>query len=131
MAIRQVVNYDIWTQNTTAGVAKTIFSKDFRNVIFDVISATSANQVIKFVASKQESKPDFNSAVSTTNRWQYVQVIDLSTGNPVDGSTWYTFSWVESKQFELNLNGENWVGLYLASGSAGSINSAVILTDNQ
>jgi len=68
-------------------VAKTIFSKDFRNVIFDVISATSANQVIKFVASKQESKPDFNSAVSTTNRWQYVQVIDLSTGNPVDGST--------------------------------------------
>ena len=68
-------------------MAKTIFSKDFRNVIFDVISATSANQVIKFVASKQESKPDFNSAVSTTNRWQYVQVIDLSTGNPVDGST--------------------------------------------
>lgn len=128
---RQVVSYDIGTQTTSAGVAKTIYARDFRNAIFDVVSAASADQVIKFVASKQEDKPDFNSAVSATNRWQYVQAIDLNNGNPIDGTTGYTFAGVESKQFELNLNGEYWVGLYLVSGSAGSINSKVLLTDNQ
>lgn len=96
-----------------------------------MVSATSANQVIKFVASKQETAPDFNSAVTTTNRWQYVQAIDLNSGAPKDGTTGYTFSGVESKQFELNLNAEFWVGLYLVSGSTGSIDSNVMLTDNK
>lgn len=128
---RQVVTYTIGAQTTSAGVSKTVYARDFRNAIFDVVSAASSNQVIKFVASKQESRPDFGSAVSATNRWQYVQAIDLANGNPVDAATGYTFSGVESKQFELNLNGEYWVGLYLVSGSAGSIDSNVMLTDNQ
>jgi len=131
MALRQVVKYDLWTQSTVAATAKTILARDFRNAIFDVVSATSADQKIQFVASKQEDKPNFDAAVTTTNRWQYVQAIDLNDGSPITGTTGYTFSWVESKQFELNLNGEYWIGMKLISGSAGSITSQVLLTDNQ
>jgi hypothetical protein len=130
MSQRQVVSYDIGTQSTVVGTTKAILARDFRNAIFDVVSAAGANQVLKFVASKQEDKPDFNSAVSNTNRWQYVQCIDLNTGNPIDGTVGYTFTGVESKQFELNLNGEWWIGAYLASGTTGSINTKVLLTDN-
>lgn len=128
---KQSASYSIGTQSTVAGVAKTISARDFRNAIFDVISATGANQVIKFVASKQETAPDFNSAASATNRWQYVQAIDLNDGSPITGTTGYTFSGVQSKQFELNLNGEFWVGLYLVSGTTGSIDSNIMLTDNK
>jgi len=130
MSQRQVVKYDIGEQSTTAWVVKTILARDFRNAVFDVISTAWADQKIQFVASKSENKPDFDAAVSTTNRWQYIQAIDLDTGTPVNWTTWYTFSWAESKQFELNLNADWWVGLKLISWTTGSINSWVMLTDN-
>lgn len=130
MSQRQSIWYDIGTQSTVATVAKAILARDFRNAVFDVISTAGADQKIQFVASKSETEPDFNSAVSATNRWQYVQAIDLNTGTPISGTTWYTFSWAESKQFELNLNADWWVGVKLVSGTTGSISTRIMLTDN-
>lgn len=130
MSQRQSIRYDIGTQSTTAGTLKAILSRDFRNAVFDFISTAGSDQKIQFVASKSENKPDFDAAISDTNRWQYIQAIDLDTGTPVNWTTWYTFAWAQSKQFELNLNADWWVGVKLISWTTGSISSWIMLTDN-
>lgn len=129
MSNRQLVRYPL-TAKTTTGNFATLFCQDFRNAVFQLHSIAASDQVIKFVISNQENKPDFTAASSATNLWSYAQAIDLNDGTAIVGTTGYTFVGIADKAFEVNTNAQTWVGVLITTGTAGAIAGVADLADN-
>lgn len=93
MAMRSTQRYLILDAVAAAPTTgKTIFVRDFRDCIVKIGTASSANLTVKcqgYVcsASNPDTIPDFSAAQSVANNWDYVQMVDLQNGNPVDGDT--------------------------------------------
>ena len=70
---------------TTAGIlgVNTAHARDYRHILVQLFSATSSDQVIKFVGSvgngTSELAPDFTASASATNLWSYIGVWDLDS----------------------------------------------------
>lgn len=71
---------------------------------------------LKFAAANSETCPAFGSAQSTTNKWDYIQVIDLEDGSAIDGDTGITISAADDvRRFEVQSNGANWINVIVTS----------------
>ena len=127
MSQRTTASYT-YPARTAAGVDKTLYLPDFSNIEFSVSAVGSADQVVKFAASNQEAQPDFASAQSATNRWDYVQVIDKQSGSAINGDTGVTFAGADVRNFEVNDNASTWVGMVVISGTTGSVSASVLCT---
>jgi hypothetical protein len=74
---------------------------------------------IKIQGSIAETIPDFNAAQSITNKWDYIEVIDLQDGTAIDGDTGIACSGsVDNRVLELNVNGLQWVTVNITSATA-------------
>ena len=133
MWLRTTAYYELGTLDAANEYTPMIFSKDFRTAVFTVIAADSANATIKFYWSNSETRPTLWSAASTTNEYDEAQVINLDTHAWVDGSTGVVFAWSSDgiTRYELNENGNNWIGVKMTARSAGSVTIKVDLYDNQ
>lgn len=81
---------------------------DFVHVGFTVAN-TGATGTLKFACSMQETAPTFSSTQSVTNRWDYVEIIDLEDGTSIAGDTGIvTTGSTDVRQFELNTNNLRW-----------------------
>lgn len=77
---------------------------------------------IKFVGSNADAAPDFSSAASASNPWDYVQVVDQQDGSSVAGGTGVTSVTVTSvRNLEANANAFKWFGAIISGYTAGSI----------
>lgn len=124
--------YDILSAKAASGVDKHAFAQDFRNAIFNLDSDNSANLTVKFVASIAEDRPDFTSAQSPTNQWDYVQVIDLEDGTSIDGDTGIVLSGTDdNRQLEANINGIRWISAIVSGYSAGDVTVKARLFTNE
>ena len=133
MWLRTTAYYDLGTLDATNEFTPMVFSKDFRTAVFTVIAANSANATIKFYWSNSETRPTLWSAASTTNEYDEAQVINLDTHAWIDGGTWVAFAWSSDgiTRYEMNENGNNWIGVKMTARSAGSVTIKVDLYDNQ
>lgn len=105
--------YDfVFEHNTAGGGGHPILVVDFKTVTIKLLANGAAGGTLHFVKSDQDiiDLPDFGSAQSETNDWEYVEVIDLSTGNPIDGATGTTVVPNDDRSFEFNTNGAAWIG---------------------
>jgi len=96
----------VFTTSTNANFTgiKAMSVADFRNV--DLTLATeSASGTLKFACSVSDDAPDFGSAQSATNRWDYIQVVDKEDGSMIDGDTGVSLSsTTDVRVFEINDN---------------------------
>ncbi len=102
---------------TTAGVGQPIYVKDAKHVKVTVAtSGVGAGESfnINFKGSCEEAKPDFSTAKSITNLWDYLEAIKQADGTPIDGVAGDLFTGANDVRiYELNVNGLTWFTLDL------------------
>lgn len=95
--------------------------------LFTVHSAAATTATVKFVASFMKDTPDFSAASTTENDWHYVEVIDVVTGTPIDGTTGVSVAaGVLTGAYQLNVDGAYHVGAILSGVTGGSVDISVL-----
>lgn len=137
MSTRLIHRYNVMDAKATTGVGTTIDVRDFRNCVVRIGTASSANLTVKAqgavaTLSAENTPPTFSSAQSVSNHWDYVQMIDLQDGSPVNGDTGFVVTGTDDfRLFEININSLDYINFNITARSAGSVTIDVILTDNQ
>lgn len=108
------------------GVGTSFSAKDFMHLVFalDATIAVGASATLKCQGSIADSTPDFSAAQSESNQWSYVQIIDLESGDPIDGNTGISLNASQHEMFEINDNGLNFIN-FIVSGVSGGVSITV------
>lgn len=119
-----------WTMHD---IGRNILVQDFVTSVLSLSTAGTANFVIKFQGSIQDTCPDFSAAQTVANHWDYVEVVDLQNGAAIDGDTGITFAVADDNRlFEINYSGGlKWVNAIISSYVAGTATLKVKLFDNK
>lgn len=107
--------------------------EDFKAAVvsFATDGGADANLTVKFQGSIQETAPDFSAAQTVTNMWDFVEVIDLQTGNPVNGDTGVAVGGADDyRQFEFNVNALKWINARVTARSEGEVTVKLLAFDN-
>jgi hypothetical protein len=105
---------------------KQFLASDFKSVRVAIHSSDNAAVTLNFKISDQKNV-DFNAAASPTNRWEYVDLRALDSGNAswggtIDGTTGVVLAGTDiSQSFEVNTNGFTWLSVTPSSYTAGSV----------
>jgi len=112
----------IFSAKAATGTGATINVEQYRHVVLEMATATSANLTIKFQGSISDTAPDFSAAQTAANMWDYVEVKDLQDGSAIDGDTGIAPAGTDDfRLLEMNINGLKWVCATVTARSAGSV----------
>lgn len=101
--------------------SKVLDVEDFKNVILNFNTAGSGNFTAKLQGSIQDDV-DFESAASATNRWDYIQMVDLQDGSTIAGDTGFAVTGTDDNRIlEANVNGLKWICIDITSWTAGTL----------
>ena len=133
--MRQVINYpNVLDAKASTGASKVIFARDFRNAVVAVSAPVNSTFTIKFAGAIGDTAPDFTSAQSSTNIYDFLQVVDLQSGSAIAGDTGVTIdntgADVNNRMFEINTNAVDWICIIVSSYTDGSVTASITLTDN-
>ena len=137
MSMRSVQHYRILNAKASTGTGSVIDVRDYRDCIVKIGTTTSGNLTVKCQgavasAATPDTPPDFTAAQSATNHWDYVQMVDLQNGSPVDGDTGFVVTGTDDfRQFEININSLDYLTFTVTARSAGSVTIEMVVTDNQ
>lgn len=133
MSFKTTAYYELWTLDAANEYTPMVLSTDFRNAIFTLTAADSAACTIKFYQSTTEDRPNLGAAVSATNVYSTVQVVNLEDGQGIEWDTWVVYAWSSDgvHTYEMNTNANRWVGCIMTARAAGSVKITVALADNQ
>jgi len=103
----------------------------YRNVNAPV-ATTAASGTLQFACSFSDTAPTFTSSQSATNRWDYVEIVDLEDGSSIDGDTGLTLANTSDvRQFELQINNAKWCTARLTAWTAGTTTVQMLPATNQ
>lgn len=121
----------IFNAQTGNGIGEDILVSSFRNAVVSIATSGSANLTIKCQGAIGSALPDFSAAQSVSNMWDYVQMVDLEDGNPIEGDTGLVFTGTDDHRlFEININSIDWLNFRVSGYSAGNVTVKLTLTDN-
>ena len=122
----------IFNGAVAASTGQSYFVADMKHILLTLASASSANFTIKFQGSQSDTAPDFSSARSVTNRWEYINFRDYQDNSSIAGDTGVTFAGTDDvRMFEINTNGLKWVCATITARSAGAITLLLQTYSNQ
>ena len=147
MSQRQIVEIKVFDAQTADGVSggsnaeKGILVGDFRhvNIVLFNTSGTTTTATVQVRGSYREytktGNPlvtDLTAAISVTNLWDYIELIDLQNGSPIDGDTGVQYAAAAEgvRQFAVNTDGLQSIALEISGYTAGEITAYVSATDN-
>lgn len=116
----------------TTGTGKSILVSDFKNLILEISTASSANLTVKIQGSIADTAPTFSSAASVTNPWTYIASYDLENpGSIIPGSTGIIFTGTDAVYNIMpNIDGLNYICVTVTARSAGSVTVKLLGFDN-
>jgi hypothetical protein len=122
---------------TVGGASKWILCEDFDTVVFsiDTDGGGDAAGTIKFVASDGkgvglDTTPDLGLAQSVTNRYDFIEVVDLEDGALIDGDTGFVVASADNHvSYEANVNAKRWVSCVFTAGTAGEFTVTATVFD--
>ncbi len=104
------------------GIGTNVDVSQHRHLVLMVGTASSADLTCKFQGSVLETVPDFSTAQTVANHWDYVQVVDLQSGSGIAGDTGFVVTGTDDfRLFEVNVNGLKWFNARVTARSAGSV----------
>lgn len=125
---------DFLNAKAATGASAVIPCSDFRNAVIQVSAPANSTFTIKFAGSIGNSSFDATAAQSTTNIYDFVEVIDLQDGSAIDGDTGVTIdnttAAVNCRLFEVNTNSLDYVAVVVTAYTDGSASASITLTDN-
>lgn len=93
----------------------------FRNIEVEVVMEAFSGTV-KFAGSNADVAPDFGSAATYANPWDFVKAINLIDGSSVAGGTGLSGTATTSvTNLEINTNCIGWLGVIVSSVSGGTV----------
>lgn len=133
---RQRVHYNnVLSAKAATGASNAFYCSDFRNLVAGISAPANSSLVFKFVGSVGETAPDFTAAQSTTNKYDFLECIDLQDGTAIDGDTGITIdnttAAVNNRMFEVNINALDYIGIQVTSYTDGSVSAVFTMTTNQ
>lgn len=135
MASRSPIRLPIFTGSSANGVGIGRLIQDFKNVQLLLATSGSAALVIKVQGSLADpgSEPDWSSAASVTNPWDYVAVYDYQNPSSIiNGDTGITFSGTDDVLNLLaNIDGLVWLNMEISGYSAGEVTATAVAYNNQ
>lgn len=104
------------------GVGTAIDVADYRHIVLQFSTASSANLTIKFAGSASATAPDFSAAQSLSNHWDYVSAYDYEDANIIEGDTGITLTGTDDNRTLLvNTDGLHYINANITARSAGSV----------
>lgn len=121
----------VLTNATTTANGSVVSVVYYRNVGL-TLAADNSSGTLKFACSYQDVVPNFGATATSSNAWDYVDVIDMEDGASIDGDTGITLAGTtEVRQFEINSNGFRWCTALLSGSVSGTTNVRIKPSDNQ
>lgn len=117
----------------TDGVGTAINVQDFKNIQLQIATDSSANMTIKVQGSLSETEPNFATAASSTNPWDFVAVYDLNDPTSIiPGSTGFAPAGTDiCKNVLVNVDAIVWINVQISSRSAGNATVVAVSYNNQ
>ena len=112
---------------------------DYRNCILSIAGSAGANLkvFIKGALGQGEvgqTAPAFDvvsGARSTTNDWDYVEIVDLEDGAAIDGDVGVDLNGNIIRLIEVNINSLDWLAVEVTQVTAGVATVRAVCTTNQ
>lgn len=121
----------IFNAQAATGTGTVIDVSGFRNIMLQIGTDSSANLTLKIQGSLSETAPNFSTAASTSNHWDYVGCYDLDGASLVAGSTGFVVTGTDDfVNYLVNTEGFNWLCATVTARSAGSVTVKCKLYDN-
>lgn len=122
---------NILTAKAATGIGTVINVADFKNIVLQIGTASSANLTIKIQGSISVTKPTFSSASTVANHWSYISCYDLDTASLVQGSTGFTVAGTDAfATYGVNVDGLEWLSVSVTAYAAGSVTVNAALFNN-
>lgn len=130
--MRTKAYYELWTLDTNGEITSIILTQDFRHIDFNVLaSGITTGFTLTVYKSDQLAIPDLSSAVSTTNMYVPVQIVNKNNGAVIDGSTGIVL-WANGlTSYEVNDNVARWIGIKMTARTDGQAFITMNLANNQ
>lgn len=135
--MRDYKSYTLLSAKAADGIDKVIDVRDFQHVIISIATAGTATLTVKIGGSvgdgtTADAPPDFTAAVTATNMWDYLGLINLQSGAAVTGDTGLAAAGADVfEQYEINVNGIKWVCPIVSGRSAGTVTVKAICFNNK
>ena len=132
--MRDYKNYTILDAKGATGIGNIIDVSDFRTAIITVATdgGADADLTLKFVGSVDEIAPDFSAAQSVTNLYDFIQVVDLEDGSPINGDDGFIVATGDNyKIYEVNINALKYMTARVTARLEGEVTVKVYLVNNQ
>lgn len=131
MWFRSKASYDLDAISTLDSATPMVLAEDFRHIWLNLDASDTAVYTLTVYASDQENRPDLTSAVSATNNFTAVQVINKDNTDSIDGSTWIVITADGFTRYEVNDNSARWIGVKITAYTTGVAKIQIALDDNQ
>lgn len=117
--------------NDSVGVSPLV--NDFKNIVMDFSTSGNADLVFRIQGSLSKGAPDFSSAASVTNKWDYLSFWDYSdTRSIIVGSTGIVLTGTDNiKNLQVNIDGIRWINCEISSYVAGTVFAIMTAYNNQ
>jgi hypothetical protein len=117
--------HDFFIDKAATGIGYYCGCADYDKVVFSWDVDADATLHIKFQGSTSETPPNFAAAQSDTNRWDYIDVIDLQDGASVDGDTGVgVIAATDHRMFQTNVDALTYVNVVVTGLTAGGKTTA-------
>lgn len=119
----QVVGYAPLVKITSLFVTPAKLIGSARDLVIDLVGSNTSVATIQFVGSIDENAPDFSVPASESNRWEYVQMIDIKDGSTINGATGVVLAADAVMILEANVNVLRWFGIIVSAYTSGQLDS--------
>lgn len=105
---------------------KVIYIGDYKHNVLHLTFSSTPTMTVKVQGGIPDSAPNFNVAQSITNKWDYVEVIDLQDGAAIDGDTGIACTGTaDNRILEINVNGLTWATVSVTAFTAGKLGISI------
>lgn len=118
--------------NTSAG-DNPAYVADLRHVNLVLVLSDSFIGTIKVTGSTQKDVVNFSQASTIDNSWTYVNSVEMSTDDRIDGPTGLVFTGAEDGTYILQLNTDllSWAGIEISGYTDGAVDFFFTGASNQ
>ncbi len=112
----------IFSAKAATGTGSIIDVQDYRNIMLQLGTASSANLTVKIQGSFSDTQPDFSASATVSNHWAYMAAYDLADGTLIAGATGVAPAGTDTfRNLMVNTDGLRWVCATVTARAAGSV----------
>lgn len=125
---------EVFTDKAATGVGTTIDVSGYNSILVQVTAALNSTLTYKFQGSVADSAPDFSSARTESNVWEYIHAYDLqnpSSGIPGDTGVSITNDTVANNVYlyKINVDMLHWFNIEVSAYTDGDVTAKVFLAN--